>query len=197
LCAEAWSQLGETKNALAEQRRAAELPEDQPWPDPFYEKIPMLRRGLRARFLSTDYLLENHRIPEALQLLTQTLEKYPSSLEGWMRLGEVWHRAKELERAQACYQQAARLAPNFAEVWFRLGCIQSQIHSPDAVKSFRETIRWKPHYAQAHYNLGLYLKEQDQRAAAGEFREALRCRPDFDLAQKALRDLEAQQGKKQ
>ncbi len=197
LRAEAWNQLGEKEKARDEQRRAAELPEDQPWPDPFYEKILTSRRGLRARFLSVDYLIQAGRLPETLQLLNETLDKYPSSLEGWMRMGEIYHRVNKLDRAQACFQQAARLAPDFAEAWFRLGCVQAQTHSSDAPASFRKAIRWKPHYAQAHYNLGQCLKEQGQRdVAAEQFREALRCRPDYDLARKALRELEDATGQK-
>jgi tetratricopeptide (TPR) repeat protein len=198
LRAEAWNQLGEMEKALAERRRAAELPEDQPWPDPFYEKIVKLQRGLRARFVSVDYLIQSGRVAEALQLLTQTVEKYPSSLESWMRLGEAWTRVGKLDRAQACFQKATNLAPDLAEAWFRLGCIQAQARSPEAEASFRQAIHCKPHYSQAHYNLGQCLKERGRREdAAAEFREALRCRPDYDLARTALRELETQKEKKQ
>ena len=138
MCAQAWSQLGDTEKARTEQRRFAELPDDQPWLDPFYERILTLRRGLRARFMSVDYLLQAGRLPEALQLMNQTLEKYPSSLEGWIRLGEIWHRANRLDRSLACYQQATRIAPDLAEAWFRMGCVQAQSHSPEAAASFRQ-----------------------------------------------------------
>lgn len=193
LRAEAWNQLGETEKAVAEQRRAGELPEDQPWPDPFNEKVVKLQRGLRARFMSVDYLMRAGRLHEALQLLNETVEKYPSSLESWMRLGEVWYRVRNPDRAQECFQKATRLAPDLAEAWFRLGCIQAQTHSAEAEASFRQAIRCKPHYSQAHFNLGQCLKEQGRREdAAAEFREALRCRPDYELARKALRELETQ-----
>jgi len=193
LRAEVWNQLGDTEKALAEQRQAAELPTDQPWPDPFYEKVLKFQMGLRARFMAVDYLTQAGRFPEVLQLLNQTVEKYPSSLEGWMRLGEAWFRAQKLDRAQECFRKATRLAPDLAEAWFRLGCIQAQSHSPEAEESFRQAIRCKPHYSQAHFNLGQCLKERGRRDdAAAEFREALRCRPDYDLARAALRDLESQ-----
>lgn len=196
LHAEALNQLGEVEQARDEQRRVADLPEDQPWPDAFYVKVLKLRRGLQARFQSVDQLIRSGRIPEAISLMTQTLEKYPSSLEGWMRMGELWHRVRRPDRAEACFKQAVRLSPDLAEGWFRLGCIQVMTRNRDAEESFRQAIRCKPHYAQAYYNLGQCLKEQGQRdAAAGQFREALRCRPDYDLARTALRELETQKGK--
>ncbi len=191
LRAEAWNQLGATEKALAEQRRAAELPTDQSWPDPFYETVLKLQMGLRVRFMAVDYLTQAGRFPEVLQLLNQTVEKYPSSLEGWMRLGEACYRVQKLDHAQECFRKATHLAPDLAEAWFRLGCIQAQMHSPEAEASFRQAIRCKPHYSQAHFNLGQCLKERGQRKdAAAEFREALRCRPDYELARAALRDLE-------
>lgn len=191
LLAEAYNQLGETEKARAEQRQAARLREDQPWPDPLFVPILKLRRGLQARFQAVDYLSRSGRVSEAVQLLTQTMEKYPSSLEGWMRLGELWYRAKRPDRAQACFEQAVRISPELAEAWFRLGCIQVANDSRQAASSFRQAIRCKPHYAQAHYNLGQCLQQQGERAAAAAaFREALRCRPDYDLARKALRELE-------
>jgi tetratricopeptide (TPR) repeat protein len=191
LRAEVWNQLGEMEKVVNEQRRAAELPADQPWPDPFYEKVLKLQMGLRARFMAVDYLTQAGRFPELLQLLNQTVEKYPTSLEGWMRLGEACSRVQKLDDAQKCFQKATRLAPDLAEAWFRLGCIQAQIHSPEAEASFRQAIRCKPHYSQAHFNLGQCLKEHGQRDdAAAAFREALRCRPDYELARTALREVE-------
>jgi tetratricopeptide (TPR) repeat protein len=191
LCAEAWNQLAEVDKAVVEQRRAAELPEDQPWPDPYYEKIATLQTGLRARFISVDRLVHAGRLPEAIQLLTQTVEKYPSSLQGWMRLGEVWYRAGNPDRAQACFLKATQISPDLAEAWYRLGCIQTQMNNQEAEASFRRAIQCKPHYSQAHYSLGQCLKERGRREdAAAEFREALRCRPDYDPARAALREIE-------
>jgi tetratricopeptide (TPR) repeat protein len=192
LRAEAWGQLGEMTRAGVERSEATALPPDRPWPDPFHEKVLRLRRGLRARFQSVNYLLQAGRAREAVDLLHETLDRYPKSLEGWMRLGEVWTQAKQLDKARECFRQATQLAPDLAEAWFRLGCVEAFAHRREAVSSFREAIRLKPEYAQAHYNLGQCLKEQgDLDAASEEFREALRCRPDYAPARIALEALRA------
>jgi tetratricopeptide (TPR) repeat protein len=188
--AEAWHHLGETERARADQRLAATLPEDRPWPDPWHEKVLQLRKGLRSRFQQVNHLQQSGRTAEAVQLLRETLTRYPESAEGWMRLGEVWHGLKNWNQAQTCYRQALRIDPDLAQAWFQLGCVQAQVPDPEAVTSFRQALRCKPAYAEAHYNLGVCLKGQGDRAAAAEaFREALRCRPDFDLARTALREL--------
>jgi tetratricopeptide (TPR) repeat protein len=192
---EVWQQLGELERARAEQSKAAELPEDRPWPDPFQEEVLKLRRGLRARFLSVNYLMQAGRMNEAIDLLDQTLKMYPQSIEGWMRLGDIRVRTQKLGQAEACYRQAVDLAPDMAEAWYRLGCVQALEHSPEAMPSFRQAIRYKPDYAPAHYSLGQCLKESgDPSGAAAEFRKALLCRPDYAIARTALGDLKPGDG---
>jgi cytochrome c-type biogenesis protein CcmH/NrfG len=196
LRAEAWTQLGEPERARAEQRRWEELPEDQPWPDPWHEEVLKCRRGLRARFQSVDQLLQSGQVQDAVELLQATLDRYPQSVEAWMRLGGIWFRAQKADRAEACYRQAVHAAPDMAEAWFRLGCVQYLVHSREADDSFRRAIRLKPDHAQAHFNLAQSLKERGKRdEAAAEFRAALRCRPDYDRARTALKELEAGEGK--
>jgi tetratricopeptide (TPR) repeat protein len=191
--AEAWHHLGETERAQADQRLATTLPEDRPWPDPWHDKVLRLRQGLRSRFQAVLYLQQQGRMAEAVQLLRETLARYPQSAEGWMRLGEVWRAVKNWDQAQACYRQVIRIDPDLAQAWFQLGCVQAQVPDREAVASFRQAVRCKPAFAEAHYNLGVCLKGQgDQAAAAEAFREALRCRPDFDLARTALRELPAE-----
>jgi tetratricopeptide (TPR) repeat protein len=193
--AEVWQQLGELERARVEQTQAAELPEDRPWPDPFQEEVLKLRRGLRARFLSVNYLIQAGRLNEAIDLLEQTLKMYPQSLEGWMRLGDIRVRTQRLGEAKACYLHAVHLAPDMADAWYRLGCVQAMGHSREAETSFRQAIRYKPDNAPAHYSLGQCLKESgDRSGAAAEFREALLCRPDYDLARTALNELKDQDG---
>jgi Tfp pilus assembly protein PilF len=88
------------------------------------------------------------------------------------------------------------VAPEAAEAWFRLGCVQAVGHPRAAADSFRRAIRLKPDHALAHFNLGHRLNELGNPAgAAEEFRAALRCRPDYAPAQAALAELEAQQTK--
>jgi tetratricopeptide (TPR) repeat protein len=191
LCSEAWSQLGDAERARAELLKAKSLPEDRPWPDPLLEKIQTLRKGLRPRLQSAQQLVQAGRAPEAVNLLNQTLEKYPQSLEGWMRLGEVWYRLRKFDRAQECFQRAAKISPEWAEAWFRLGCAQAVVQRhAEAVASFRQALQFKANYAQAHYNMGQCLKTLgDSAGAISEFEEALRCSPDYELARTALGEL--------
>jgi cytochrome c-type biogenesis protein CcmH/NrfG len=195
LRAETWDQLGEPARARAERSQAAALPDDRSWPDPYREQVLKQRRGLRARFQAVDDSLRDGQLETALQMLHETVERHPNSVEGWMRLGGVWLQVKRLDQAQACYRQAVRVQPDMAEAWIRLGTVQYAVHSRESADSFRQAIRLKPDHAEAHFNLGQCLNQQgDRDGAAAEFREALRCRPDYDRARAALRELEAPKG---
>jgi tetratricopeptide (TPR) repeat protein len=192
LRAEAWSRLGEKERAAQEQQQATALAPDQPWPDPFQEEIRSLQRGLRAYFRTVDSLLQAGRLDQAIQLLQQTLEDHPDSLEGWMRLGGIWtdRRINRPDRALECFQQAVRIDPEAGEAWFRLGCVQFTINPRDAAISFRESVRLRPNHAQAHFNLGQCLKsEGNRKGAREEFEAALRCRPDYERARTALSEM--------
>src|SRR5207302_179069 len=52
LRAEAWLRLEQPERARAEREQAADLLEDEPWPDPFFDEVMNLQRGLRSRLSS-------------------------------------------------------------------------------------------------------------------------------------------------
>jgi tetratricopeptide (TPR) repeat protein len=197
LRAEAWGRLGERERARAEQRRAAELPDDEGWSDPFVEEVLRLQQGLRPRIAHADELLRGGQLMEALALLVETADRYPKSVEAWLLLGEAHRRLGRMDRAERAFREAVRVAPEAAEAWFRLGCFQARLgQEREAAESFRRTIRLKPDHADAHFNLGHRLKLLgDPAGAADQFREALRCRPDYGPARDALNALEAPAGK--
>jgi tetratricopeptide (TPR) repeat protein len=204
LQAEAWFHLGQPEKAQAEQQRVAQLPMDEPWPDPFYDKVLELQRGIRARLTRARELSEAGQVNDAINELKQVLTRYPQSVEGWMQLGDIWFRLRKWDSAEACFQKAVHLAPETAEAWSHLGNTQleawrelrntnPEARAPEAVaKSFHTAIRLKPDHALAHCGLGLLLKEQGDRAeAAKELREALHHRPDYEPARKALSEIES------
>ena len=193
LRAEAWTHLYEPDKARAEQRQATEAPEDQLWPDPFVEDVLRFQCGLAVRLRQAGDLLAQRRYPQAVQLLDETVQRYPQSMVAWLSLGDTWRQLGRPDRAEPAYREAVRLEPEAPDAWFRLGCIQALDRPREAADSFRRAIRLKPDHALAHFNLGHRLKQLgDADGAADEFRAALRCRPDYAPARDALRELENQ-----
>jgi tetratricopeptide (TPR) repeat protein len=194
---EAWKQLGKPDLARADQEQAVKLPPDQAWPDPYRAEVQQCQRGLPAHMRKVEALLQARQTEDARQELEFITDKYPQSMEAWMRLGGIWHQMQRLDEAARCYQKAVQVAPAAAEAWFRLGTMQALLgRAPEAIESFRQAIGLKPHHAQAHYNLGRCLQKQgDPKGAAAEFEAALNSRPDYELARTALRELQSQRGK--
>jgi tetratricopeptide (TPR) repeat protein len=191
LCAEAYSRLGQPERARAEQQKADQAPEDQGWSDPVVDEVMQLCRGVRFRLLNAASHFRGRRISEAIQLLQETVARYPQSTAARLQLGDTWLQLQQPKRAEQAFQEAVRVDPDSAEAWFRLGTVQALDRPREAAESFRRAIRLKPDHTLAHYNLGHRLKELgDPAGAAKEFRAALRCQPDYAPAQEALRALE-------
>jgi tetratricopeptide (TPR) repeat protein len=191
LRAEAWTRLGEPDKARAEQRQAAEATKDQSWPDPFLQDVLRLQRGLSIRLQQAQSLLAQRRSREAVELLQETIQRYPHAASARLLLGEVWRHLGRNEQAEQAFAKAVQVDRHSPDAWFRLGCAQAaRKRMGEAADSFRRAIRLKPDYADAHVNLGHCLQELgDAAGAADEFRAALRCRPDYERARHALREM--------
>jgi tetratricopeptide (TPR) repeat protein len=192
LRAEVWTRLGQPDKAREEQEQAAKAPEDQLWLDPFMEDVLRLRRGLAIRLQRANDLFAQQRYPQAMELLEETVKRYPQAMAARLLLGDFCRRLGRSEQAEQTFAEAVRIDPESADAWFRLGSIQAvRSRIREATDSFRKTIAFKPDHADAHYNLGQCLKQQgDSAGATEEFRAALRCRPDHKPAQQALREME-------
>lgn len=76
---------------------------------------------------------------------------------------------EEPERARALYENAAKLAPKYAEAYFGLG--RSAVVLGDraaAVEHFRKALTLAPDYADAHYQLATLYRAQGDVAKATE-----------------------------
>lgn len=191
LRAQVYRRLGERAQADADESQAEKLPEHEAWPDQFLDEVWHLQRGLEARLVSAERLRRDGRLDQAIPILEDTAQKYPTSFLPGLRLSELWHRLGREDRAEAACRQALRADPDAAQVWFWLGCLQVLKGPHEAADSFRRTLRLKPDHAGAHFNLACCLRQTgDLAGAAEEFRRALRCRPDLARARTALKELE-------
>ncbi len=79
------------------------------------------------------------------------------------------------------FQEAIRLAPDFAEARVGLGiAFDRKGRTDEAIQQFREAIRLKPDSADAYNDLGTVLYQSGQIAEAiNQYQEAIRLEPDF------------------
>ncbi|MBF0297047.1 MAG: glycosyltransferase family protein [Magnetococcales bacterium] len=83
------------------------------------------------------------------------------------------------EQAAACWHEAVRLAPGWAEAWFHLGvALATQERFDLAEAAYREALRLDPGHAEGFYNLGVALTAlQRIGEAEAACREATRLQP--------------------
>lgn len=197
LLAEVHERLGDRAAASRDLQRAAELPDDVGWHDPFLEEVEQLLVGRRSRLEHADRLLAQDRPDEAVAFLQQAARDYPDADSVWVSLGRALTRQGDLAAAERALRRAVQLAPEAAEARFQLGVtLFRQEAYPAAAECFRQAAERKPGYALAYYNLGHCLRLQGDRAGAIEAcHRAVRCRPQFAEAHLQLADLLVQEGR--
>jgi tetratricopeptide (TPR) repeat protein len=199
LLAQVQQRLGNAEAAATALRRAADLPDDPGWPDPFVEAIEELQIGERASLKRAARFINQDRVPEGVRLLRQTTRDYPDSYGAWLMLGQGLLKGQDFADAEQALRRAERLAPTPVDARYFLGValLEKGDHRA-AADCFREAAKLKADYALAYYQLGRCLVRLEDRAGAiGAFRDAVRCKPDLADAHAELGELLLQVGQKE
>jgi tetratricopeptide (TPR) repeat protein len=191
LLAQIHRRLGNANEEKEAMRRAAELPDDAPWPDPFVESIENLQVGEHATLKRAARLINQDRMGEGLQLVRQMVRDYPRSYGAWLMLGQGLLKGQDFGDAEQALRKAVLLAPTPVDARYFLGvALMEKGDNRAAADCFRETAGVKPDHALAYYQLGRCLARLEDRAGAiGAFRDAVRCKPDFADAHAELGEL--------
>ncbi len=120
-------QRGSTMEAIKHLKSADKL-------DPTYAKP--------ALYLGQIYHQDMHELDNAEQAYREALGRAPKNAKAAYKLGAVLSDKKKPAEAASYLEQAAKIKPDYAKAWFRLGLAQeAQGKYPDAVDSFMKSIR--------------------------------------------------------
>jgi tetratricopeptide (TPR) repeat protein len=182
-----YERLGEREKADQEQRRLAELPEDEPWPDGT-GPINQLRVGLRGRILRAQAWLQEAKTAQAVALMEDTAQRYPNSDQSWAGVGMTKEQARDFAGAEQAYRKAIQLAPARSDYHATLGeLLQARQRYGEAAAFFRKAIELGPADAPTYCQLGACLQAiGDKQGAADAFRKALQHNPDLTAARQGL-----------
>jgi tetratricopeptide (TPR) repeat protein len=188
-------QLGDQIAADREQSRAAELPADPPWPDPFLEEVQALMVGKQARLARVKTLHRQGRLAEARDVARRLEDDYPDVY--WLVEGREQMHKGNLPAAEQALRRSAELAPDSVDAHFDLGTVlfrQGQYRA--AVDAFRKVTELEPGYGPAYLSLGpCWLKLGDRAEAIRAFRAAVRCMPQNAEAHRELGAVLLQEGR--
>lgn len=141
-------------------------------------KHSALTRGKKDKALKA---LNQNRLPEAIQLLTQVCRMDPGDATAWRLLASAHGRAGNFAAAADCAGRAAGLRPGDATAHSILGNALAGLgRHREAFAAYREALRLQPDDPGVLNNLGtaLYLAG-DLPAAAETLEQLLRLRPDY------------------
>ena len=126
--------------------------------------------------------------PQVCEAAEKLAEQHPQSTETLGIIGAVSFEVKDFDCAISCYQLAAKLIPDSAETYFKIGIVFGPKGDLTAAKaSFQKTLDINPEHAHAHAhnNIGIMqLKMGELDAAFARASNALRLVSDHAEAHK-------------
>jgi tetratricopeptide (TPR) repeat protein len=151
--------------------------------------MELLERGLKSPSLDPPVSFELHYhlgiAYSRLNRINQAIDHYQTAiaqpliprlkLGAYNNLALLHQSQGEFDSAQALYEQALAIDPNFGFGHYNLAMLlKTQGAIPEAIAHYRQAIQASPEYAPAHQNLGvILLKIGDIDGCKAAFREAI------------------------
>ena len=112
-------------------------------------------------------------------------EPAPRTLSEWDAIGEEAARSGDLEDALEAFNQAIKLDPKAAELYYKRGTVRRRLGEfPDAIKDFDHALNLAPRFAPAMVGRGVALANmyKDIRPAVDGANQALQINPELPVA---------------
>jgi tetratricopeptide (TPR) repeat protein len=144
-----------------------------------------------------DLLMDERKYREAENVYRAAAETKPGHVDAYYRLGLLYSKRKEFEKAFPAFEKILQLDTNEVEACFYMGeaGALSGLRLPraeEALKVYLRTRPWSimPSLADAHFRLGqIYEHQRKHDLACVEFQAALKLDPDLQAVKAALRNL--------
>jgi tetratricopeptide (TPR) repeat protein len=126
-------------------------------------------------------LLKLKQKGKARECFLKTLEANANYTDAHIKLGEMYERESDYEKALDEYLSATLSKPTSHELCGRIGNVNIKLERfPEARQAFRMALEINPNFAGAHVNIGeTYLQEGDFEKATTHFEKAIRISPRY------------------
>jgi tetratricopeptide (TPR) repeat protein len=204
--------LGEEEAAAGQEKRAAQLPADPSWPDPFLLECLTLVAGKEKRLREVNSLEQQGQVSEMLEVLRGVARDYPDA-SSFLTLGISLGRAGRFQESEEQLRRCLEREPRLVRALYYLSLAlfaqgealrQQPGRQADATAKFEEAAQQArrateldPRHGEAWFQLGLTLWSLGRRAEAlAAFRQAVATRPQLAEAHLWLGKVLAEEGKK-
>jgi len=196
LLAQVQQALGDTPAAEVAARRAASLPADAPWPDPFWTEASAFRVGRKALLQDASDLLDRDQLAPALQILASVTRDYPDDDEAWYLTGWTLNRVQRGAEAEPALREHLRRSPQSPKGHAQLAVsLLNQKRPAEAVEVLEAALKLKPTWRELHFNLGYACAQLGRDAdAIQHLRDALALDPNHVPTYTALAELLIRRG---
>jgi tetratricopeptide (TPR) repeat protein len=201
---------GDEAQARIYQQRAARLPSDLDWPDPFLHEMNAHEVGRRNRILEAERLEGRGQLREAVAILRQIATDAPD-IRSYVTLGLGLGKLGAYDEAEQVLHAALRIDAGNSQANYALGTVllmngEQHLGTPEdrepAHELFRKAIAAQdrvlavqPDHGMAHLMRGRALQRLGRADAAIQaLREAALCRPDLADAHRYLGEALAEAG---
>ena len=132
------------------------------------------KAAIIAEFSGAAALLRDGKLDEGEAAFKALLEKYPAIPEAYYNLGIIQTRRKNYTAAQAEYQKAVDLKPNYTDAWTALArAYQDAGDKAKALETLKEAEAQNAEDATVQFSLGVYyLSAQQLDEAQAAFKKA-------------------------
>lgn len=188
--------LGDTLAAETTARRAASLPSDTPWPDPFWAEASAFRVGRKALVQDASDLLDRDQLAPALQILASVTRDYPDDDEAWYLTGWTLNRVQRGAEAEPALREHLRRSPQSPKGHAQLAVsLLNQKRPAEAVEVLEAALKLKPTWRELHFNLGYACAQLGRDPdAIRHLRDALALDPNHVPTYTALAELLIRRG---
>ncbi len=150
----------------------------------YLDRALLLNPQLGEALLQKGIALFNlNRRNEALAVLSEALKVNPNFAQAHYYAGIVYYEnRKETPNAQAEWEKAVAIKPDYAEAWSKLGLLHSQLNQLDAaINAYNQALKANDKDAPNHYYLGLLYEtrnvDKDLERAEAQYRRAIELQP--------------------
>jgi tetratricopeptide (TPR) repeat protein len=188
LLAQLHRRLGDQKSAEQALEALKSLPKDEPWPDPWRDRLESFHLRKGALIARINELNQKGDVEAFRGTLNESIMRYPELallIAGRQRLEKG-----ELAEAEQVLKDALKLDPRSVDAMLSLGeALVRQRKYSEAEQELRRAVTREPTNAQTHLRLGLCLLSQKQfEAAVLPLRTATNLMPTSAKAHTALAD---------
>ena len=174
----------------------ANLPTDEPWPDPFWTEAASYWVGKKALIHEASSLLDRGHFEEALERLANVTRNYQEDDEAWYLAGWTLNHMQRPAEAEHALREHLRRAPQSPRGHSQLAVsLLSQNRAAEAVTILEDGLKLKPTWRELRFNLGyacVQLGRHDE--AIGHLRTALELDPNYVPSYTGLAELLLRRG---